>query len=337
MAEPLPPGKLELEHLAALLGTQPLPSSVVLGPGIGHDVAVIDVGGPKLLLLKSDPITFATRHLGHYVVQVNANDIACAGGTPRWFLATLLLPAGRATESVVEQLFTELREACLEEDVFLVGGHTEVTSGLDRPVVCGTMVGEVARDRLVTPAGIQAGDTIILTRPVALEGTATVAAARRADLLGMGLAPEVLDRCEALLFDPGIGVGRAARALCQAVEVHAMHDPTEGGVATALWELAIASGMAITLGPTGIPVLAETQVLCDHLGLDPLGLLASGSLLAAVAPGDTEAALAACRAAGVPCTPIAKAGPGPAGVWRSSPGGLEPLPRFDQDEITRAL
>ena len=64
---------------------------VILGPSTGEDAAVLDPS-EKLLVAKSDPITFATNNIGRYAVQVNANDIACTGGTPRWFLATVLVP-----------------------------------------------------------------------------------------------------------------------------------------------------------------------------------------------------------------------------------------------------
>jgi hydrogenase maturation factor len=335
VSDVLPIGKLGLEHLASLVGPLTGDASVVLGPGVGRDVAVVDAGGPTYLLLKSDPITFATRHLGHYAVQVSANDIACAGGTPRWFLATLLLPEQATTPGLVADLFAQLRLACESSGIALVGGHTEVTVGLDRPVICGTMVGEVARDALVTPAGVRPGDAILLTKSIALEGTATIAGERRAELLAAGFAPEFLDRCERMLFDPGISVVPDARALCAAVPVHAMHDPTEGGLAKGLWELALASGMGVSFLSESVPVLPETRALCEHYALDPLGLLASGSLLAVVSSADRPVALTACEVAGIPCTQIATAHAGPALVRSVGRAGAEPLPRFDQDELTR--
>ena len=117
---------------------------VLLGPGVGEDAAVIDLG-ETLLVAKSDPITFATDRIGWYAVQVNANDIACTGGTPRWFLATLLVPES-FTEDQAEELYTQVLDACTAIDVTLIGGHSEVTYGIDRPIVSGTMLGEVARD-----------------------------------------------------------------------------------------------------------------------------------------------------------------------------------------------
>src|SRR2546428_11951096 len=146
-------GKLPNTMLERLLArVQHRDPRVILGPGIGRDAAVIDTGGPKLLVAKSDPITFATDLIGWYAVHVNANDIACTGAAPSWFLATILLPDG-ASEEMAEAIFDQIANACEELGVELVGGHTEVTYGLERPIVAGAMLGEVERDRLVRPDG----------------------------------------------------------------------------------------------------------------------------------------------------------------------------------------
>ena len=108
--------------------------------GIGEDAALIDYGD-KVLVAKTDPITFATDLIGWYAVQVNANDIACAGATPRWFLASLLLPTS-ITEDGIAAIFAQLTDACAALDVSLVGGHTEITQGLSQPIVVGCMLGE---------------------------------------------------------------------------------------------------------------------------------------------------------------------------------------------------
>jgi hydrogenase maturation factor len=332
----LPPGKLAPELLAELLGPAPLDASVVLGPGPGRDVAVVDAGGDGYLLLTADPVTFATEEIGLYVVTVNANDIATAGGTPRWLLATVLLPEGRSTEALARDVQAQLGEACREQGIALVGGHTEVSFGLDRPVVVGAMVGEVSREGLVRSDGGRPQDVVLLTRGAALEGSCILAREHGDALLRAGFERELLERCSAFLRTPGLGVLPAARAALGAASVHAMHDPTEGGVATALWELAEASGISLRVEPQRIPVLPETQRLCDHFGLDPLGLIASGALLLLVAPGDAPAVLRACEAAGIPCVPIGHAeAPGSEGCGVFDAQSGAPLARFAQDELTR--
>src|SRR3989442_1524566 len=160
----LPIGKLRAETLQAIFDKHHTKDPrVVVGPRVGEDAAVIDMGN-RYLIATSDPITFATAEIGWYALHVNANDIAVRGAHPRWFLATLLLPAGATTDASVEALFAELHAACEELEVVLVGGHTEITHGLDRPIVAGTMLGEVDKDKLVTTAGARGGGAVVLNK-----------------------------------------------------------------------------------------------------------------------------------------------------------------------------
>lgn len=337
MPDRLPVGKLPPQLLSDLLSDLPTDPSVLIGPRIGCDVAVIDNGGPCLLLAKSDPITFATDEIGFYAVAVNANDIATAGGRPRYFLATALLPGNETSPALVTAVFSQLARACDDLDIALVGGHTEITAGLDRPIISGTMLGEVARDRLVTNAGVQVGDAILLTKALAIEGTSVIAREKRQELLAAGFAPHWLDECAHMLHCPGICVLPESHAIVSAVLPHAMHDPTEGGLATALWEMATAAGVGIELHRRAVPICHHTAILCRHFGLDPLGLLASGSLLVALSEADAQTAIRACHDRGIACVRIGRATHPSAGVVSVSDGVASPLPRFDQDELTRIL
>src|SRR5512137_1090065 len=178
----LPVGKLPSDQLSRLLRQIAMRDpSVLLGPGVGRDCAVIDFAGDQLLVAKSDPITFATDEIGWYAVQVNANDLATTGAAPRWFLATVLLPRTIGPEEL-EQIFDQLRAACVDVGATIVGGHTEVTTDLTRPIVIGTLLGTVARDRLITPEGAQPGDVIILTKRLAVEATSIMAREKTEEL-----------------------------------------------------------------------------------------------------------------------------------------------------------
>lgn len=337
MPDHLPVGKLRPQLLSDLLATLPADASVLVGPGIGRDVAVLDLGGPTLLLAKSDPITFATDEIGFYAVTVNANDIATAGGTPRHFLATILLPESKTDTGLVTSIVTQLAQTCAKDRISLVGGHTEITAGLGRPIIAGTMIGEVPREGLITNAGVQIGDVILLTKALAIEGTSVIAREMRTSLLASGFEPSWLDACAHMLHSPGISVVPDARAILSAIRPHAMHDPTEGGLATALWEMAAAANVGIEVQAEAIPILPQTSVLCHHFALNPLGLLASGSLLASVAPEDAKAAIAACRSSGIPCVQIARVVQQNRGVTMVRRGRRIALPRFDQDELTKIL
>ena len=237
---------------------------VVGGPRVGEDTAVLQTSG-SLLVAKSDPVTFATDQIGWYAVQVNANDVACTGGTPKWFLATLLVPE-RFTEDEAEAVFDQILEACRSIDVSLVGGHSEVTYGIDRPIIMGTMLGEVEQDKLILTGGAQEGDSIVVTKGIAIEGTALLAREKASQLLQAGMSQEDIDKAASLLSVPGISVLQDARVACASSQVHSMHDVTEGGLVTGLREVAKASGLGLAIEESSVPILSECQEVCEALG-----------------------------------------------------------------------
>jgi hydrogenase maturation factor len=291
--------------------------------------------GDRYLIATADPITFTGDRIGWYAVHVNANDVAVMGATPRWMLATVLLPPS-GDEALAESIHQQLLDACSALGITLIGGHTEVTHGLDRPIIAATMLGEVAKERLVTSAGARPGDRIVLTGGIGIEGTAILAGEARATLRAAGVEETVIGRAARFLDEPGISVVAAARALCATVRPHAMHDATEGGVATAVRELAEASGVGVHIAPDDL-LLPETRVICDALGLDPLGLLASGCLIAAIAPEDEALVLAALARAGVRARVCGEARPAREGLVRVADGEQHPLAWFRRDELARYL
>ena len=333
MSTPLPVGKLPADLLQQLLQRAPQSDErVLLGPQFGVDCAVLDMG-ERLLVLKSDPITFATADIGRYLVQVNSNDIATMGATPRWLLVTALLPENQTSPELVLAISEQLYAACVELGISVVGGHTEITHGLERPILAGTLIGEVAREKLVTPQGMQPGDHILLTKGVPIEGTALLAT-EFPERLGNILSPEELATAQNYLVSPGITVLREAQIATAAGRVTAMHDPTEGGLAAALWEMAAAGGKTLLVDMAAVPIPPLAARVCAAFDLDPLATIASGALLLTVAPYDAQAVSAALDEAGIPCASIGYVTEGPPQVRQSSPA-LQLLPRPERDEIAR--
>jgi hydrogenase maturation factor len=331
----LPVGKLRAETLQAIFDRHPIKDPrVVVGPRIGEDAAVIDIGD-RYLIATADPITFATDEVAWYALQVNANDIAVRGARPRWFLATVLLPETGVTEAAAAALLERLAEACSELAVTLVGGHTEVTHGLDRPIVAGTMLGEVDKDKLVTTGGARLGDVVVMTKGIPLEGAAIIAREREAELLARGVRPVVVRRARNYLKSPGLSVLPEAEVACELAAVHAMHDPTEGGLATALWELAEAASVGLRIDRERIVTLPEGAELCRAFGLDPLGTIASGSLLMTLTPADASIVIHALAREGIDSHYIGQVVPQTQGVRLVEGNTERPLPRFAQDEITK--
>lgn len=332
----LPIGKLPAARLEALLHSLPQSDPrVLIGPRLGEDAAVIDMG-ERYLVVAADPVTFAADRIGWYAVHINANDVAVLGATPRWFLAVLLLPERETTTDLVTHIMDDIRDTCASMDVTVCGGHTEITTGLDRPIVIGQMLGEVAPARLIRKDGLRPGDLILVTHGAAIEGTAILAREQKGLLTGR-VPSDVVDRAARLIFEPGISIVEAARTAAGAGDVHAMHDPTEGGLETALAELAYAAGTGMEVFVDRIPVLPETRAVADALGIDPLRLIASGALLVGVAARDADAVVGALGVKGIPAVMIAEARSKDFGLVCTGPRGQWPLEAAGRDEMARVL
>jgi hydrogenase maturation factor len=300
---------------------------------VGEDVCAIDMG-ERYLVAKTDPITFATDRIGWYVVQVNANDLATAGARPKWFLVTALLPEKDTDEGLVKEIWDDLRRALTGLDCSLCGGHTEVTVGLDRPILVGQMLGEVVPERLVDKAAARAGDRVLLTKGVPVEGT-SVMAREKSDRLEEAFSESDVETARNFLEDPGISVVAEAMAACDAGGVHAMHDPTEGGVATGLWELGEATGLGMRVEADRIPLLEPGTSFCRHLGLDPLGVISSGTLLLCVDPDSVQGVKEAVEQRGVHCVEIGQMQEAGEPVVLVRDGREDPMPVYNRDEIAR--
>ena len=330
----LPLGKLPPDLLAKFIQHFPQTDpAVLLGPGIGLDCAVLDFGD-RLLVFKSEPITFVTTEIGWYAVQIACNDIATTGAQPRWMLVTMLLPEGKTTPGLVEQIGKQLASACLELGITLIGGHSEITAGLDRPILNTTMIGEVKPDALITPRGAKPGDHLLLTQSIAIEGTAILAREFSKQLSGI-LSPEEIEMAQQYIYEPGISVVPAARAAVSTGHIHAMHDPTEGGLASALHEMAQAAGCAIVFQPEAVPIASLSRRICTHFNVNPLATIASGALLLAVPSEATDIVIDALTSSGTPCTQIGQFEAGDVHVWQQLGDTRLPLPLPARDEIAR--
>ena len=327
------PGKLSPKLLSELLDRIPIDDPRVVGPRPGEDAAVIDFGD-RYLVAKTDPVTFATDLIGWYLVQVNANDLAVSGATPRWLMTTLLLP-NETTAEAVRGIFDQTVDACKALGVTLVGGHTEVTYDLPRPLAIGAMLGEAPRDRLVRTSGARPGDAIVLTKGIAIEGTALLAREAGEQLREAGVADETIGRARELLFTPGISVVPDAAIALEAAQVHSMHDPTEGGLATGLQELATSAGVGVAIDGDEIAILPECRTLCMALGLDPLGLIASGAMLVTLDPHEVSRLIDALAQRGIPASQIGRVTPPDEGLTLRTGRSTQPLRLFERDELAR--
>ena len=254
--------------------------------------------------------------------------MAVTGARPRWFLAAVLLPPGTGEEAVAE-IFAVLRLTLDEVGAALVGGHTEVTDAVTRPVVVGQMLGMAEDGRVVTTGGAAAGDVVVQVGAVPVEGAAVLAVEAAASLGGLDAV--TVEAAAAALDVPGISVVEAALTAGR-LGASALHDPTEGGLASGLHELADASGVRLVIDGGAVQWFESGLAVCRAVGADPWATLASGCLLATFRSGDADAAVRELSAGGHTATVIGRAEAGRGVVVDGTP-----LPWPERDEVARLL
>lgn len=254
-------------------------SRVLQGPGIGEDAAVIDFGD-KVLVVHSDPITGASKNIGWLSLCVSTNDVATRGAIPKWISMVILLPEN-FNESLLNNITMEIDEAAKRLGVMIVCGHTEVTPGLNRPILISTAFGEAYKDKFITTSNARVGDFIILTKGACIEGT-FIFANEFYDYLRDKVSIDVINR--ALDYINLLSVLRDSQLAMSVGGVTSMHDPTEGGVLGGVQEMASASSLGFIIYEDKIIVNEETRIICDVLGVDPIKTISSGSLLIAAKP-----------------------------------------------------
>ena len=334
-ARKLPTGKVSSEVLRRVvfpyLGAKS--DRVIQGPGVGEDAAVIDMGD-RVIIAKANPITGAEARIGWLAVHINANDVAACGAKPQWFLSIVLLPEG-ADESLLEGIMKDIHEACLELGISLIGGHTESTPGLDKPIISGFMMGEISKDKYVTTGGAKPGDLIVMTKGAGIEGTG-ILATDLSDRLLPEVGREVLERAAELL--KRISVVKEALTAVEVGGVHSLHTPTEGGVMNGIWEMAEAADAGVVIEESAIPRAEETRVICEALGVDSLRLLASGALLIVVDPGNAGELVSVLGESGVVASVVGEIRPPEEGRHLvKGDGERTVIEAVAQDELYRIL
>jgi hydrogenase maturation factor len=329
-SEVLGEGKLPRERLEKLLSyTAPGGAEILVGAEVGEDAAV--VRGARQLVLTADPITFTEENIGFYTVAVNSNDIVAMGGRPMYLVTTILLPLG-TEERRAQTIFAELDQASREAGILWVGGHTEVTSAVNRIVISAQAIGVLER-RPTRTSGASPGELLVMSKWAALEAT-TLIAREKPDISRELLGDEGHGEVLRWLHEPGISIVKEGKLLSR-VEMGAAHDPTEGGIATGIHEIADRSEVGIRLYGERIPVRPETRLLCGHFDLDPMGALSSGVFLFTAAAKRAEKACDLLQQGGIPATIIGEITDQVGSVELFDGAESRPLPLFTRDEIIK--
>ena len=328
---PLKEGKLPPDALARLLAYTSQSPQVLVGASSGEDAAV--VVGAERIVITADPITFTEENIGTYTVAVNCNDIVAMGGKPRYLTTTILAPPG-TTVTRLERVFSELKTASKSADILWIGGHTEITTAVDRIVVSGHLVGFLF-GRATPSSGARPGDAIVMTKWAGLEGTTVIARERPEETrntVGESSFAEIVGWLE----NPGISIVAEGRAL-ESAALSSGHDPTEGGIATGICEIALRSDVGAVILEDNIRIRTVTRKLCRAFALDPLGLLSSGVFLFTAAPPEAEKAVSLLQAQSIPASTIGTITDRSGEILLKSRETVREIPRFDRDEIIRIL
>ena len=247
---------------------------IIVGAGVGEDCAAIELSDDEVFVTSTDPITGTSHDIGALSVYVTANDIASSGAEVIGIMLSVLLPEGTEEEEL-KSIMQQAEEVCAKLNIQTVGGHTEVTSVVNQPVITATGIGKVKKDKLIKTSGACVGDDVVVTKWIGLEGTSIIAREKEEELLKR-FSPMFVDNAKG--FSGYLSVVEDAR-LAVSVGVNAMHDITEGGIFGALWEIAEGSGTGLEINLLDIPVKQETIEICETYGLNPYGLISSGSML----------------------------------------------------------
>lgn len=275
-------------------------SDVLLGAGVGEDCAAIQLEADEVCLLSADPVIWTEKSDGKRAVYGTLNDLAASGAQPIGLMLTALLPP-ETSEPQIREMVQEIAAQCEPLQVQILGGHTEITDVVNRPVISVTGVGKTKVETVISTGGAKPGDDIIVTKWIGLDGTARIACAH-AQQLGERYPMHLLE--EAQGFDRYLSIlPEAATAVKSGVR--AMHDVTEGGIFGALWELAEASGVGLDIDLKKIPIRQETVEVCEFFGLNPYQLVSGGSLL--IASCDGNALVMELQKEGIPAVVIGKA------------------------------
>ncbi|CAN2047924.1 hydrogenase expression/formation protein HypE [Candidatus Magnetomoraceae bacterium gMMP-13] len=330
---PLPAGKFPNDLLEEFLTDCNFNDpSVLICPRVGEDTAAVSVDKEEILILKSDPITFATDSIADYAVLVNANDIATSGADPRWLLTTILFPCGiTASESL--HIINQLKEVCRKWNITLCGGHTEITDAVTRQVIIGMLAGTVSKKGLIDKSRMKQGDKVLLTKGIAVEGTAIIAREFSEKLKYLGMSEKKIKECSDFLCH--ISIINEAKIAISSGGITAMHDVTEGGLATALSEFSIAGKHNIRINMEKISIFPQTQKICQLLDINPLGLIGSGSLLISCKPDYAEKIINNLHNANIKAACIGEVVNKGREVKAMKEGRQVEWPSFEVDEITK--
>lgn len=266
---------------------------VTIRPGIGEDCAVIDFG-EYACIISTDPITGTANEIGRLAVHVACNDIASNGAQPLGLMLTIMAPES-TTEEDIENIMKQAGKAAAELKVEIIGGHTEITNAVNRVIISATALGRQLKDKVISAGGARPGDRIIMTKNLALEGTAIIANDWE-DRLRKDLGNDLLEEAKSMMND--ISVVKEG-VVAGEMGASGMHDITEGGLLGAVWEMCEASSVGALLYKDKVFIAHSTEKICNYFSIDPFRLISSGCMLITIAETKAESLVKVLESHGI--------------------------------------
>ncbi|MCM8777784.1 MAG: HAD-IA family hydrolase [Candidatus Omnitrophica bacterium] len=303
--------------------------NILISPGVGIDCAIFKVSD-KVIFAKADPITLTSRDIGFYLVNINVNDISVMGGIPLYLLTALLFPEG-TTFCDIEYVFSQISNECKRFGIKWIGGHTEIVSGIKTPVSVGFLTGE--KIKRLKKRRIRAGDKIFLVKEIGIEGVSIIAREKYYELK-KNFSVRYIERVKNSVISPGISVFNEAKMLWENFDIKYIHDPTEGGISTALYEMSEANNIGLLIYPEKLRFYPPVVKFCKIFNLDPMGIISSGCIIGIVGEKEENELLTFCKRERIKIEIIGKV-IDRKGVWYIKNGTIYQLPTFTRDEINR--
>ncbi|MFO7826375.1 MAG: AIR synthase family protein [Cyclobacterium sp.] len=281
---------------------------VLVKPGFGRDVSLVELPGQQVMALTSDPLslipTLGLQESAWLSVQLMANDMATTGFAPQYGQFVLNLPAGFSRDDF-KIYWEHIHHYCQNIGMAITGGHTGFVEGQNSTIAGGgTFISILPKDQALTANQARPGDVLLVTKTAALSSSA---------ILAMSFPKTIKDKlgnetyqkaCASFYNTSSLEEALAAAGSPGEKVVTAMHDVTEGGISGAIYELAAASGCGVRLEKDKVPVGPVQQAICNLFDLDPMRCIGAGSMIISCDKSRVRLIQDRIRAKGIRCTVV---------------------------------
>jgi len=324
------PGKLPNKFLRYLLEKY-TSKDIFVSPGIGIDCAIFKFD-ERYVYAKTDPITLTSKDIGFYLVNINVNDISVMGGVPLYFLCCLFFPEGTKFNEI-EYVFSHISKECKKFNIKWIGGHTEIIPDIKNVIAVGFTIGK--KIKKLKFEKVISGDIVFLVKEIGIEGASIIAREKYEDLK-KHFSEKYLDKVKNSIKNPGISVFKEAKNLWENLKIKYMHDPTEGGISTALYEISESKNIGILVDLKKLRFYKPVVEFCKILNLNPLGIISSGCIVGITAKKYEKKLIDFCKKNRIKVEIIGKVIK-EKGVFYKENDKIEKLPKFQRDEINRLI